>query len=191
MKGCRYSADTMGSRKVGAIFCIMLLMPLAGSIGPQSVNGQSGEDLRIIHPGLSSSVPEQSPVTWLDPGPWWSWTSLDSDRNGIHDSIQSATGPVNVGLSYSRAVTDDDRSSLEMLGHRIAVELPSIDALLIGAVDATEVGELSKLEGVVMVEMYGSVVFYGDIQTPAVKARNSSEEAKAPSASTRNTLGLW
>ena len=175
MKGCRYSADTMGSRKVGAIFCIMLLMPLAGSIGPQSVNGQSGEDLRIIHPGLSSSVPEQSPVTWLDPGPWWSWTSLDSDRNGIHDSIQSATGPVNVGLSYSRAVTDDDRSSLEMLGHRIAVELPSIDALLIGAVDATEVGELSKLEGVVMVEMYGSVVFYGDIQTPAVKARNSSE----------------
>jgi len=27
---------------------------------------------------------------------------------------------------------------------------------------------------VVMVERYGNVVFYGDIQTPAVKARNSS-----------------
>jgi serine protease AprX len=31
------------------------------------------------------------------------------------------------------------------------------------------------LDGVVMVERYGSLVFYGDIQTPAVKARNSTE----------------
>ena len=175
MKGYSYSADTMDSSKVGAFFCVILMLPLAGSIGPEHDNDQSLEDPRINHPGLSSSAPEQSPVTWLDPGPWWSWTSLDSDRNGIHDSIQSAMGPVNVGLSYSRPVTGDDRTSLEMLGHRITVELPSIDALLIGPVDATEVEGLSKLEGLVMVERYGSVVFYGDIQTPAVKARNSSD----------------
>jgi serine protease AprX len=31
------------------------------------------------------------------------------------------------------------------------------------------------LDGVVMVERYGSLVFYGDVQTPAVKARNSTE----------------
>ena len=84
---------------------------------------------------------------------------MDSDRNGIHDSIQSSTGPVNVGLSFSRPITDDDRSSLEALGHSVAVELPSIDAILIGSVNPDDVGELSKLDGVVMVERYGSVVF--------------------------------
>ena len=87
---------------------------------------------------------------------------MDSDRNGIHDSIQISSGPVNVGLSFSRPITDDDRYSLEAMGHSIAVELPSIDAVLIGSVNASEVGELSKLEGVVMVERYGSVVFHGD-----------------------------
>jgi len=46
---------------------------------------------------------------------------------------------------------------------------------LIGDVDASEVYALSQLEGVVMVERYGSLVFYGDVQTPAVKARNSTE----------------
>ena len=100
---------------------------------------------------------------------------MDSDRNGVHDSIQSSTGPVNVGLSFSRPITDDDRSSLEALGHSVAVELPSIDAILIGSVNPDDVGELSKLDGVVMVERYGSVVFYGDVQTLAVKARNSTE----------------
>jgi subtilisin family serine protease len=33
---------------------------------------------------------------------------------------------------------------------------------------------LSQLDGVVMVERYGEVVFWGDVQTQAVKARNSS-----------------
>jgi subtilisin family serine protease len=34
--------------------------------------------------------------------------------------------------------------------------------------------QLAALEDVVMVERYGNIVLYGDIQTPAVKARNSS-----------------
>ena len=77
---------------------------------------------------------------------------MDSDRNGIHDSIQSVPGTVNVGLSYGRTVTDSDRDNLEMMGYSITVELPAIDALLIGPVDSSEVEELSKIDGVVMVE---------------------------------------
>tara|TARA_B100000029_G_scaffold515813_1_gene624819 strand:- start:5966 stop:7909 length:1944 start_codon:yes stop_codon:yes gene_type:complete len=100
---------------------------------------------------------------------------LDSDRNGIHDSLQYAEGPVNVGISYSREVTDEDRSRLALAGYDIHVELPIVDAVLIGAVNAREVFSLAQLDGVVMVERYGSLVFYGDVQTPAVKAKNSTE----------------
>ena len=100
---------------------------------------------------------------------------MDSDRNGIHDSLQTASGPVNVGLSYDGRVTDSNRLDLARIGHEIHLELPSVNAVLIGDVDASDVHALSQLEGVVMVERYGSLVFYGDIQTPAVKASNSTE----------------
>ncbi len=157
----------MVNTRTGLLLVTILVLPLVGSLDPPAEPEGNA--------GFSSSVPEQSPVTWANPGPWWSWTSLDSDRNGIHDSIQSATGPVNVGISFSRPVTDADRSTLEIMGHTITVELPSVSAVLIGSVDVSEVGALSELDGVVMIERYGSVVFHGDIQTPAVKARNSSD----------------
>ncbi|MBP50859.1 MAG: hypothetical protein CMA68_02105 [Euryarchaeota archaeon] len=157
----------MVNTRTGLLLVTILVLPLVGSLDPPAEPEGNA--------GFSSSVPEQSPVTWANPGPWWSWTSLDSDRNGIHDSIQSATGPVNVGISFSRPVTDADRSTLEIMGHTITVELPSVSAVLIGPVDVSEVGALSELDGVVMIERYGSVVFHGDIQTPAVKARNSSD----------------
>tara|TARA_B100000959_G_scaffold286446_1_gene365106 strand:+ start:363 stop:2276 length:1914 start_codon:yes stop_codon:yes gene_type:complete len=100
---------------------------------------------------------------------------LDSDANGIHDSLQISSGPVNVGLSYSRDVNAVDVANLALLGHEVHVEIHSVDALLIGAVDSSEIQKLSELDGVVMVERYGQLVFFGDIQTPAVKARNSTE----------------
>ena len=100
---------------------------------------------------------------------------MDSDRNGIHDSLQTASGPVNIGLSYDGRVTDSNRLDLARMGHEIHLDLPSVNAVLIGDVDASDVHALSQLEGVVMVERYGSLVFYGDIQTPAVKASNSTE----------------
>jgi hypothetical protein len=89
--------------------------------------------------------------------------------------LQTASGPVNIGLSYDQQITDSNRFDLALAGHDIHLELLSVDALLIGDVDASEVYALSQLEGVVMVERYGSLVFYGDVQTPAVKARNSTE----------------
>ena len=80
-----------------------------------------------------------------------------------------------MGLSYDGRITDSNRFDLALLGHEIHLEIPSVDAVLIGDVDASEVYGLSQLDGVVMVERYGFVVFYGDVQTPAVKARNSTE----------------
>ena len=155
--------------------CALLLVPLAGSVAPIQISTLGEDGLQLIDAGQQTTAPVQAPVSWTSPGPWWTWTSLDSDRNGIHDSLQTASGPVNVGLSYDGRVTDSNRLDLVRMGHEIHLELPSVNAVLIGDVDASDVHALSQLEGVVMVERYGSLVFYGDIQTPAVKASNSTE----------------
>ena len=165
----------MDAKGLNAILCAFLLVPLAGSVAPPQTSAFDSEGLQLIGPGQQITPPVQAAVSWADPGPWWTWTSLDSDKNGIHDSLQTASGFVNVGLSYDGRITDSNRLDLNLLGHDIHLEVPSVDAVLIGDVDASEVYSLSQLDGVVMVERYGSLVFYGDVQTPAVKARNSTE----------------
>ena len=165
----------MDAKGLHAIMCALLLVPLAGSVAPIQISTLGEDGLQLIDVGQQTTAPVQAPVSWASPGPWWTWTSLDSDRNGIHDSLQTASGPVNVGLSYDGRVTDSNRLDLARMGHEIHLDLPSVNAVLIGDVDASDVHALSQLEGVVMVERYGSLVFYGDIQTPAVKASNSTE----------------
>ena len=158
---------------------LILLSPLAGSVAAPSSNvGQRQLDptgLQLIEQGQITKIPQQGPIWWNPELDWWQHTSLDIDRNGIHDSLQLAKGSVNVGLSYAREVTTGDIEKLEGLGFDIHLELPIVDALLLGDVDASEIWQLAEIDGVVMVERYGSVVFYGDVQTPAVKAKNSSE----------------
>ena len=158
---------------------LILLSPLAGSVAAPSSNvGQRQLDptgLQLIEQGQITKIPQQGPIWWNPELDWWQHTSLDIDRNGIHDSLQFAKGSVNVGLSYAREVTTGDIEKLEGLGFDIHLELPIVDALLLGDVDASEIWQLAEIDGVVMVERYGSVVFYGDVQTPAVKAKNSSE----------------
>ena len=137
--------------------------------------GTRHAEAQIVEPDHLTSVPEQSDIWWDPHSKWWDVTTLDMDRNGIHDSIQEAVGPVNVGLSFTRAVTDSDRQILLSMGFEIRQELPVVDAVLLGAIDPTEAVGLSQIDGVAMVERYGSLVFYGDVQTPAVKASNSSD----------------
>ena len=165
----------MDTKALSAVLCAFLLVPLAGSVAPPHLSEIDSEGLQLIGQDQQTTTPVQAAVSWANPGPWWTWTSLDSDRNSIHDSLQTASGSVNVGLSYDGRITDSNRFDLALAGHDIHLELLSVDALLIGDVDASEVYALSQLEGVVMVERYGSLVFYGDVQTPAVKARNSTE----------------
>ena len=169
----------MDSRSVAISLVLILLSPLAGSIAAPSANSKhtplASTEFQLIEEGLTTEIPIQEPIWWDSNLNWWEHTSLDSDRNGIHDSLQLAIGPVNVGISYSREVTNVDKETLENLGFDVHIELPIVDALLLGDVDASQVWQLAELDGVVMVERYGSLVFYGDVQTPAVKAMNSSE----------------
>ena len=165
----------MQPRPVKALLCVIMLVSCTGSLALPNHYSLHQDGVQLIEEGQVETAPIQAPVTWLEQVPWWKTTTLDSDRNGIHDSLQFAEGPVNVGISYSREVTDQDRARLALAGYEIHVELPVVDAVLIGAVDATEVYALAQFDGVVMVERYGSLVFYGDVQTPAVKAKNSTE----------------
>ena len=156
----------------------LLFSPLCGSIAASSCTGSETIPLngpQLIGHDQSDEVPDQGEIWWNPNIEWWEVTSLDEDRNGIHDSIQTASGPVNIGLSYSREFTEIDRNVLRSMGFEIHVELPVVNAVLLGDVEPSQIDELARIEGVVMVERYGSVVFFGDVQTPAVKASNSTD----------------
>ncbi len=160
---------------VAMMIVLMLSIPFVGTIAPPMDNGfRSLGDGQLIHADWSTEIPAHQPLIWNEL-PWWERTTLDLDRNGIHDSLQTAVGTVWVGLSYDHTPTLEDQNRLSDLGYTPKWVIPAVDAILIGAVDALNVTELSQIEGVVMVERYGSIQFYGDIQTMAVKARNSTE----------------
>ena len=140
------------------------MAPLTGSLGNE-VNHDEG---------WTDSIPEMTPVIHeeLD---WWERTTLDSNRNGIHDSLETLDGPVGIGLSYGREVTDSDVDYLESLGYQITDVIEAVDAVLLGVINSTDVWDLSQIEGVVMVERYGQVILWGDVQTPNILAEQSEE----------------
>jgi len=165
----------MKPKSVKALLCVFMLVSCTGSLALPGHYPLSQDGVQLIEGGQTETVPIQSPVLWSEQAPWWETSALDADRNRIHDSLQYAEGPVNVGISYSREVTEQDRARLTLAGYAINVELPVVNALLVGTIDASEVYDIAQLDGVVMVERYGSLVFYGDVQTPSVKAKNSTE----------------
>ena len=157
------------------------MVPLTGSIAEGDNYNYDSNDFILINSGETTDIPYQKSIPWDISIPWWETTMLDSNRDGVHDSLADETGMVNLGISYSRDVKESDIESLSLMGINVNLELPSVDALLIGGVHVEKIEQLSNLDGVIMIERYGSVVFYGDIQTPSVKAKNSSEYS----------LGAW
>ena len=171
----------MGRGVVAILLVLLLVTPLTGSIAEGDSHDDHSNDFQIINSGETTDIPPQKSIPWGDSTPWWETTMLDADRDGVHDSLADETGIVNLGISYSRDVKESDIESLSLMGINVNLELPSVDALLIGGVHVEKIEQLSSLDGVIMIERYGSVVFYGDIQTPSVKAKNSSEYS----------LGAW
>ena len=152
-----------------------MVLPLIGTIQPAGHSPlETSYSAQILTTDQTSEIPNQIAMPMFGELPWWEYTTLDSNRNGIHDSLETATGPVNVGLSYDHTPTSIDEARVQALGHTVNQLLHSVDALLIGTVNASDVWALAQLDGVVMVERYGVVTFYGDVQTQAVKARNST-----------------
>ena len=163
-----------------AVVVLALLMgPVTGSlivksepIGWESIDA---EGFQWMPSGFSTTVPEQTSPAWVDDEtPWWERTALDQNRNGVHDSLETFEGITGIGLSYSVEVNVAHLAELGALNLSVVDVIESVNGVLLGQVNASLVQVLGDLTDVVMVERYGNIVFYGDIQTPAVKARNSS-----------------
>jgi len=164
----------MGARSLRAgILVIVLMTPIAGSlVMPASQGSEDGYDVDYIAEGWSLDVPSQYSLQTPD-APWWERTSLDSDRNGIHDSLQEDEDKSWVGLSYGRDLNPGDIDTIHAMGIESAIHIPAVDALLLGEINSSAIATLALLDGVVMVEEYGVLQFYGDIQTPATKSSSS------------------
>ena len=150
-------------RQVFTFICLILfLAPLTGSIGYE-VNSSNE---------WSDSIPKMDNEI-LEEVNWWERTTLDSNRNAIHDSLESLNQTTGIGLSYGRDVTESDTAHLESLGYQISDVIESVDAVLLGVINSSDVWELSQINGVVMVERYGQVILWGDVQTPNILAEQS------------------
>ena len=169
--------DTMQTRRLWAVICLTVLMgPLVGSLTvPPSDYIRLNDDVQIVPHGQTLDIPEQEGWGWVvDERPWWERSALDQDRNKVHDSLQESHFTAGIGLSYGVDVSDAHIAALNELGLEVVDIIESVDAVLLGLVNTSMVGILAQLDDVVMVERYGQIHLYGDIQTPAVKARNST-----------------
>ena len=167
----------MQTRRLWAVICLAVLMgPLIGSLTvPPSDYVRLDNQFQILPEGQTLDVPDQDGWGWIvDERPWWERSALDQDRNNIHDSLQDSHFVTGVGVSYSTDVTETHISQLEEIGLNVVDVIESVDAVLVGLINTSIVHTLAQLDDVVMVERYGEIHLYGDIQTPAVKARNST-----------------
>ena len=169
--------DIMQTRRLWAVICLTVLMgPLVGSLTvPPSDYIRLNNDTQIIPHGQTLDIPEQEGWGWVvDDRPWWERSALDQDRNKVHDSLQESHFTTGIGLSYGVEVSGAHIAALNELGFEVVDIIESVDAVLLGLVNTSMVEILAQLDDVVMVERYGEIHLYGDIQTPAVKARNST-----------------
>ena len=120
-----------------------------------------------------SEIPKVKVNHWEEL-PWWETTSRDLNRNGIVDWLEEIESDYPIGVLYNHEITSKDIELISEIGIEIKYHATSVNGLLLGTVDSNLFKTISDFPGVLMIEPYGKVVFYGDVQTPAIKASNSS-----------------
>ena len=164
-----------------AVFMVATMLgSLTGSLGieerPIRSDWETIGDGLVWYPAdFTHEVPNQENPIWLEGQlPWWERSVFDKNNNYIHDSIENKQGIVGLGISYESPLDGDKFAQLDSIGVQVKVELDAINSVLIGFVESSLAEQLVELDDVVMVHEYGNVIFYGDVQTQNVKARNSS-----------------
>ena len=168
-------------RLIAVVLCAVIFLPLTGSIHNNAIHYRADwsatdeSGLVWLDADYTMNIPHQTAPEWLNQQqPWYERSVYDKNNNYIHDSIERADVPVGMGISYATGIDSTHLNDLAQLDIEIVDVLESINSVLIGIHNPSIAQTLVELNDVVMVHHYGSVVFYGDIQTPNVKARNSS-----------------
>ena len=126
-----------------------------------------------VNENLLLEMPSVKVNTWEELL-WWETTSRDLNRNNIVDWLEEVEVEYPIGVIYDHQPTEEDLVLLSDIGVDVQVNVDLVNGLLLGTVKAEFFETISNFPGVLMVEPYGKVVFYGDVQTPAIKASNSS-----------------
>jgi len=145
----------------------VLAMFVLSSLPVSGIDSPSSESTYV------SEIPEVKINNWSDL-PWWETTSRDLNRNGIVDWLEEVEDEYKIGVMYEHQPTESDYQLLSDIGVEVRYHVSLVNGLLLGMVDSDLFETISNFPGVLMVEPYGKVVFYGDVQTPAIKASNSS-----------------
>ena len=167
-------------RYIAVFMVATMLGSLTGSLGIQERPIRSdwetiGDGLVWYPADFTHEIPNQQNPIWLEEQlPWWERSVFDKNNNNIHDSIENKQEIVGLGISYETPLDGYKFAQLASLGIQVKVELDAINSVLIGFVESSLAEQLVGLDDVVMVHEYGNVIFYGDVQTQNVKARNSS-----------------
>ena len=122
---------------------------------------------------ILSEIPDVKVNSWEEKL-WWESTSRDLNRNKIVDWLENIEDEYPIGVMYGHQPTNEDLDLLEEIGLTVKVNVDLVNGLLLGTVNYELFETISNFPGVLMIEPYGKVVFYGDVQTPAIKASNSS-----------------
>jgi len=122
---------------------------------------------------ILSEIPDVKVNSWEEKL-WWESTSRDLNRNKIVDWLENNDDEYPIGVIYGHQPTNEDLDLLEEIGLTVKVNVDLVNGLLLGTVNYELFETISNFPGVLMIEPYGKVVFYGDVQTPAIKASNSS-----------------
>ena len=126
-----------------------------------------------IEDNIFSEIPDVKVNSWEEKL-WWESTSRDLNRNKIVDWLENIEDEYAIGVIYEDQPTTEELDLLEEIGVSVKVSVDLVNGLLLGTVNSELFETISNFPGVLMIEPYGKVIFYGDVQTPAIKASNSS-----------------
>ena len=144
-----------------AAMLVFISLPASGISNPEEAKSEL------------SQIPNVKVDFWEE-SLWWESTSRDLNRNKIVDWLETIDEEYAIGVMYDHQPTEEDLILLENIGITVKVNVDLVNGLLLGTVRAELFETISNFPGVLMVEPYNKVVFYGDVQTPAIKASNSS-----------------
>jgi len=102
----------------------------------------------------------------------------DLNGNRISDILEeriSQSGDTGAILMFDRKITLTDRTSLERRGFSIVSYLPGLDMMEVCGVSESNVWDIMDHAGVNSLWHTGSIKWYGDVQTPNIKARESDD----------------